>query len=101
MALMYTRWETLPAADREEFAQAALGLCRNARAQGRESRFYWANANTICMINESEQPADFFGGPTPDGAKAIFALADLANRTAFEIWMEPRLGEESYRMAGR
>ena len=38
--------------------------------------------------------------PSPDAARAMFELANLANRERFEQWIDPRTGLENYATAG-
>ena len=89
MPLHVGKFERFPSADRNELALAALEWCRAARASAgvKDSRFYWIDPNEIVVVTDAEPGA---WGPgagaevSPQAAKAIFALADLA--FAFNIW---------------
>lgn len=90
--------------DRDAFANAALTLCRNARASDgvRNSRFYWANIDTIAVLVEADPGAWGPGSgsqPTADGAKAFFAMSDLAHSRAQETWGEAGRGKETFRLS--
>ena len=71
MPMIYSRWDRYPNASREEFALAALNLCRLQKASGAQSaRYYWATANSVVILTDVPEgippPA-----PTPDSAKAV------------------------------
>jgi hypothetical protein len=103
-AIVFSRFHLHPGADRIEFANRVLENCRFQRSlPGRlNSRYYWADTNTIVMLTEVESPSDVFAqGPNEAGARTMFALSDVANRTGFEVWMGAREGTEANRMAGR
>ena len=89
-------------ADRNEFALAALAVCRNVKKQDgiKTSRFYWYNADSIVIWSEGEASA-FDYSPNPDLAKDMFALADLGKLTQNWRLSDARLGEEAYKQAGR
>jgi hypothetical protein len=104
MPLHVTKWERRPNADRDAFGRAALAVCGNARAiEGvRDARFYWVNADTIGMVVNAEVGA--YGQnsgvqATPEQAKGLFALSDLARNTLQEFWGEAGAGEATYRLS--
>lgn len=101
MAIQITRWERRDNADRDALGHAALNHCRAVRAtEGmRSARFYWANTDTIAVLADAESQEVFDRPPTPDGAKAAFALSDLARPVGMERWMEPGAGEQAFRMS--
>lgn len=103
MAIQVGHWERRDSADREALARAALDLCRaNRAAKGmRGSRFYWMGADTIVIQSDAESFEVFDKPASPETARAVFVLADLARPAGGERWSEPRLGEEIYRLAGR
>ena len=98
MPLHVGKFERFPSADRNELALAALEWCRAARASAgvKDSRFYWIDPNEIVVVTDAEPGA---WGPgagaevSPQAAKAIFALADLARNTSTETWADARAGE--------
>ena len=104
MPLFVGRWERRDGADRDALGRAALAMCRNARStEGvRDSRFYWVNADTVAIITDAEAGA---WGPgsgarqTADGAKALFAMSDIARSGPLETWVEARAGEETFQLA--
>ncbi len=103
MAIMVIHWERRDNADRGALGSAALDFCRASRTvEGmRDCRFYWANADTVVVQADAESTEVFYRPTTPPVARALFALADLARQTSDERWMEPGMGQETYRAAGR
>jgi len=102
MAAMYSRWDRRDGADRALLATAAFELCRASRQQGaRSCRFYWVNADTVVILTEADDQHLFDDEPKPELAQAMFNLSDLARITQTERWMDPRVGEANYRIAGR
>ena len=101
MPLHVGKFERFPSADRNELALAALEWCRAARASAgvKDSRFYWIDPNEIVVVTDAEPGA---WGPgagaevSPQAAKAIFALADLARNTSTETWADARAGAEMF-----
>ena len=89
-------------ADRNEFALAALAVCRSTKKQEgiSSSRFFWYKADTIVIWTEGEASA-FDYAPNPELGKAMFALADLGKVTQNWRMSDARLGEETYKQAGR
>jgi len=101
MAVAFSRWERRDTADREEFGMAALAYCRAAKAAGTTARFYWTGADSIAILAESDAAGVFDQVPSPDMAKALFTLGDLARCPAQERWIDPKTGMASYQAAGR
>jgi hypothetical protein len=103
MAIIVNHWSRRDGASMEKLGQAAYELCRTSRAaQGlRSSRFYWVNSDTIVIQSEADSFEALDRPPTPELAKAVFALSDLARADATERWMDPRDATETYRRAGR
>lgn len=104
MPLHVAKWERRDNADRDALGSAALTVCRNARGVDgvRNARFYWANPDTVAIMVDAEPGSWGPGsgsGPTPEGAKAMFGLSNLARMTSSETWGEARTGEEAYRMS--
>ena len=98
-ATVYSRWELRPGGDRVKLGNLALEMCRAERANEgvRSSRYYWADANTVVTLTDYEHPRHVFGAPaTSEGAKRVFALADVANRAAWEVWQDARAGTDTY-----
>jgi len=89
-------------ADRRELGNTALAACRAARAREGVSsaRFYWYLADTVVILTEGEATALDAPG-SAEGARAAFALADMARLVMNWRLVEPRAGEETYRRAGR
>jgi hypothetical protein len=89
MATVYSRWQLKPGASRQKLGDLALEMCRAARANEgvRSARYYWADANTITVLTDFENPSRIFANPpTPEGTKRGFALADMAERLTWEVW---------------
>lgn len=109
MPLVIFRAARYPSADREKLALAALDFCRSAKSLGDvSSRFYWIEPNTIGFVFQagSHEPLNRLTGTSPEPPDAgveiaRFALADLAQLSIAERWMEPAAGEVTYRAAGR
>lgn len=109
MPLLLFRAEKHPGVDREKLALAALNFCRSTKALGDvSSRFYWIGPNTVGFLFQSGSPEPLnrligtSSEPLDAGAEiARFALADLAELSNTERWMEPAAGEATYRAAGR
>ncbi len=109
MPLLLFRAERHPTADREKLALAALNFCRSTKALGDvSSRFYWIGPNTIGFLLQASSPEllNRVSGtsaqpPDPAVEMARFALADLADVSVAERWVEPAAGEATYRAAGR
>jgi hypothetical protein len=103
MAMQVTYWERRDQADRDAVGRAALVYCRAARGQEgvREARFYWLGPDTLVVAEDVESLDVPSTSVTPDQARALFALADLARRTGQERWQDPGRGEAFYRLAGR
>ncbi len=104
MPLFVTKYERRDGTDRDALGRAALTLCRANRAiEGvRNSRFYWANTDTVAVLTDAEAGSYGQGSgtpPTADGAKAFFGMADLARQVSDETWGEAAAGEEVYRLS--
>ncbi|MCA9846072.1 MAG: hypothetical protein KC491_15580, partial [Dehalococcoidia bacterium] len=74
MPLHIQKWERREGVDRDQFARAALNVCRQARSVAgvRDARFYWANADTIGVAVSAEPGVwgpNSSSDPTPDGAR--------------------------------
>ncbi len=83
MPLHVGKFERFPSADRNDLALAALEWCRAARASEgvNDSRFYWIDPNEIVVVTDADPGAWGAGAGaevSPQAAKALFALADLA-----------------------
>jgi hypothetical protein len=102
MAASIIRWEGRDGADREQLGVAAFNYCRAVRAQGATScRFFWTGPDSVVVFAEADSPHFFDDQPKPEGAQALFALADVARTDGPERWMDPRDGQAAYRSAGR
>ena len=76
--------------------------CKRSREGTLNSRYFWPDANTVVIVGEIDHPRRVYGGePSADGARIQFSLADLADRTAFEIWSGAREGTDQNQLAGR
>ena len=95
-------WERRDNADRNDLANAALALCRGIKPADSvtSSKFYWYTADTIVIWTEGEASA-FDYNPDANVGKAIFALSDLAKLTMNWRLSDAKLGEETYKAAGR
>jgi hypothetical protein len=96
-------WGRRDTADRGMLGQVAFDVCKALRASGtvEDSKFYWAGPDTVTLQVTAEGPDPIMSPPNADCARAIFALADIAERERFEIWIDPRTGMAQYDMAGR
>ena len=103
MAMQVSWWERRDHADRDAFGQAALAHCRALRGQEgmRSARFYWLGPDTMVLVEDVESLDIPSAGLTPDQARTLFALADLARQTRRERWQDAGRGEAFYRLAGR
>jgi hypothetical protein len=96
-----TYWERRSNADREALGKSALALTQALKGAGAgSSRFYWAAPDTVVVQTDvggsmTELP------PSPEAARALFALGDLARQTRREQWIDAGTGERTYRSAGR
>lgn len=102
MGMSVAYFERRDGADRAALGQAAFDLCRSQRIMDgvEESRFYWAGPDQVVIQTRTSKHVDWTR-PDPKVATSQFALADLARQVRMEEWMDPRLGEENYRRAGR
>ena len=104
MPLFVYKFEGRDGADRDALGRAALNYCRWARAQEgvRDSRFYWATADTVAFVTTVERGGRFGPGSglpaTPEGAKVFFDVSDLARQTMGETWGDADAGEQTFRM---
>ncbi len=101
MPLVYSRWQLKPGADRAKLGDLILENCRAAKANEgvRSARYYWADANTVVVLTDFEHQRHVFASPaTAEGTKRAFAISDLADRAAWELWADARAGTESYQM---
>jgi hypothetical protein len=96
-------WGRRDTADRGVLGQAAYDLCRALRASEavEDSKFYWAGPDTVVLQVTADGPDPIMSPPDPACARGIFALADLADRQRFEVWIDPRTGMAQYDMASR
>ena len=107
MPTLYSRFHIKSGSDRAAAATLALNLCRAQR--GREgclnARYYWANVNEIVMLSDWENGTAPFtppaGGPDPAIGELSYKLYDIADRTAWELWTDARVGKDAYVRAGR
>jgi hypothetical protein len=102
MAIVYSRWQLKPGADRKALGDLALEMCRAAKGNEgvRSARYFWADSNTVTTLTDYEAPRYIFAGtPTPEGTKRGFALSDIANRIDWEVWQDARAGTDAYERA--
>jgi len=98
LAIQYTKWRLRPGADRARLGDLALDWCRYSRSIGgcRNARYYWADANSVAILQEFDTLAQAFPPPDGPGTKLAFQLSDVADRTVHEIWSDARAGTEAY-----
>lgn len=99
MPTVYSRWQLKPGADRAKLGDLVLDACRMTRANEgvRNARYYWASANTVIWLADYEHSRFVYATPaTPEGTKLNFAISDLADMTAWELWADARAGTEAY-----
>ena len=103
MAMQVSWWERRHSADRDLQGRAALDYCRAARGQEgvRGARFYWLSPDTLVVAEDVESLDVPSTSMTPEQARTLFVLADLARQTRQERWQDPGQGEAFYRLAGR
>jgi hypothetical protein len=103
MAIIVGRWERRDSADRQDMGGAALAYCQALKARDgvRGARFFWVSPDRIAIQTEADSQQVFDEAPDAETAKALFALADLAQAVDTERWMDPRDGQAAYRNAGR
>jgi hypothetical protein len=103
MAIIVDHFQRREGADPGAFGIAAYEYCRAARSNlGMQScRYYWVNLDLIVIHSEAESFEVWDRPPTPEAARASFALQDLARIVQTERWQEPRAAEEGYRLGGR
>jgi hypothetical protein len=96
-----THWERRSDADREALGKSALALTQAMRSSGAtDARFYWSGPDTVVVqVDVGERMTE--APPSPEAARALFAMGDLARQSHRELWMAPRAGEQAYRSAGR
>jgi hypothetical protein len=101
MTINVTHFERRDAADREDLGKTAFALTQALKAGDgvNSARFYWADADTIAIMVDTDTQSDT--PPSADAARAMFALSDLARQTRNERWLDPGTGERTYRSAGR
>ena len=104
MHLHVTKWERRDGVDRDAFANAALTMSRFARSNEgvRNSRYYWADIDTIAILVDAEPGAwgpGSGGDPPPEGSKAFFGMSDVAHARGQETWGEAGRGEETFRLS--
>ena len=98
-AIVYQRWQLKQGGDRKKLGDLTMEMCRASRANEgvRNARYYWADANTVTVLVDYEHPQVIFSGaPTADGTRRGFAISDLADRTAWEVWQDARAGTDAY-----
>lgn len=102
MGMSVAYWERRDSADREALGQAALDVCRAQKLMDgvEDSRFYWLDPDKIVVQARTSKVVDW-GRPDPKLAAGFFRLADLARQIRIEEWMDPAMGEDNYRRAGR
>jgi hypothetical protein len=98
-----SHWTRRDDAERALLGQGALDVCKALRAADsvEDARFYWAGPDTVVLQVTTAGADPLMQPPSADAARQLFALADLAHRTGFEMWIDPRQGMEQYAMAGR
>jgi hypothetical protein len=98
-----THWARRDRADRRVLGQTAYDLCKALTASDdiSDSRFYWNGPDTVVLQVFAKNAEALVHPPNADAARAMFELADLAERVRFEEWMGPRTGMAVYEMAGR
>jgi hypothetical protein len=98
-----TYWTRRETAERALMGQAAFDVCKALRvAEGvDDARFYWSGPDTVVLQVHAATSEPITNPPTADAARTFFALADMANRERFELWIDPRVGLAQYEMAGR
>ncbi len=103
MAIIVNHFQRREGKDPEAFGIAAYDYCRASRTNpGTQScRYYWVNLDLIVIQSEAESFEVYDRPPTPEDAKASFALQDLPRLTQTERWQDPRAAEAGYRLAGR
>jgi hypothetical protein len=105
MVTLYSRYSLRPGADRGQLGQAALNSCRvqKSREGCLDARYHWVDPNTVVILSTFDGPSRIFPADSPpeDAAKSMFSLADLADRTAWELWFDAQSGMQSLRAAGR
>ncbi|MDX1658937.1 MAG: hypothetical protein R3343_08970 [Nitriliruptorales bacterium] len=102
MGIEVSYWDRRDEADRNEFGTAAYELCRAQKIIDgvEDSRFYWRNTDSLVIQVQTSKNVDW-STPDPKVAASLFRLGDLGRQTHQETWMDPSLGVESYRVAGR
>ena len=105
MPIQLRIWERRDGADRREIGNTALAMCRIIRRGDgiTSSKFYWYGPDRVVMLTEGEAAALDTLGPASleDYDRAVFELADMARIIMDWRLVDPRAGEESYRLAGR
>jgi hypothetical protein len=103
VAILVSKFQRRDSADRAAVGVAAFQLCKTQRAVPgiTASRFFWTSADDIAILVEAESAVAFDEAPKPELAAAMFSLADLAQQTASERWIDPRDGMSTYQIAGR
>ena len=74
------------------------GVAQPVQTRGvKNARYYWADSNSVITLVDYELARHVFAAPnTPEGTKRAFAIADLADRTAWEVWANAREGTDAY-----
>ena len=97
--LVVTKWERRDGTERANLATAAFAWCqamKRSEQPARSAKFYWTDADSVVVVADvDEERGD------AEIAKTLFSLSDLARRTSYERWMDPKSGEEAYKTAGR
>jgi hypothetical protein len=103
MHLGITYWERRDSTDRNDFANAALGVCRAMRQREgiNDCRFFWRDSDTIMILTEAASKEAYDRRPGTEAFVAMFALSDAARRTASDDFLSPTEGMNAYRDAGR
>ena len=96
-----TYWTRRDGADRALLGQAAFDLCKALKTADDVSsvRYYWNGPDTVVVQVFADSAETLVSPPSADAARAIFALADMANRERFEEWIDPQTGVQNYTMA--
>ena len=98
--------ERFPETDREDWANAILGYCREMqRLDGVNfARFFWVDANRIAIIiaaDTADARDAAMRNTTPRIARAGFDVLDMSRLTRSERLSDPRQAMYTYRTAGR
>jgi hypothetical protein len=102
MPIQLTIFDRRDSSGRLELGNAAFALCKAVRSQEGiiSSRYYWNATDTIVILSEGSTEALDSQG-SAEFIKAAFDVGDMARLTLNLRLMDPQVGVENYRMAGR